>query len=159
MTEQWKPVAGYEGYYEVSSEGRVRSLARGRNRRTGQILRPSLDRKGYHVINLCRDGRQKQHKVHRLVALAFHGPSDLLALHGDGNPDNNTVGNIRWGTPLENNDDRRRHGRARNQNTNKTHCIRGHELTPDNIWLCGAPEHPRRHCKRCRANRKPKGTA
>lgn len=149
MTEQWLPVVGYEGYYEVSSEGRVRSLAKGRNRRTGKILKPSSDADGYQVLNLSRDGKQKQHKLHRLVATAFYGPSDLFALHSDDNPANNRASNLRWGTPLDNIEDRRNHGRARNQHTGQTHCNRGHQFSPENTYRYERDGAVRRHCKPC----------
>lgn len=154
MTEQWKPVVGYEGYYEVSSEGRIRSIATGRNRLTGRMLKTSSDADGYQVLNLSRDGKQRQHKLHRIVATAFHGQSDLFALHGDGNPGNNRASNLRWGTPLENIYDRRRHGTARNQNTGKVRCKRGHELTEDNVYIYEYRSGKQRHCKACVALRK-----
>ena len=138
--EQWKPVHGYEGIYEVSSHGRVRSLDRtvtysdGRVcRRKGKILRTTLDKYGYKVVGLCNQGRQKTRTVHSLVAEAFIGtrPEGMEVCHNDGSKTNNHVDNLRYGTSRENALDRLRHGT--NANAAKTHCPRGHELFAENI--------------------------
>lgn len=70
MEEYWKPVEGYEGLYEVSNEGRVRSLNYNRTREI-RILRPDITKKGYLKVGLCKNGKQKKFLVHRLVAQAF----------------------------------------------------------------------------------------
>ena len=74
MKEIWKDIKGYEGIYQVSSEGRVRSLDRvedrGRNIK-GKILKPSINPYGYCVVGLFKNGTQKKNMVHRLVAEAF----------------------------------------------------------------------------------------
>ena len=138
--EQWKPVHGYEGIYEVSRHGRVRSVDRtvtysdGRVcRRKGKILRTTLDKYGYKVVGLCNQGRQKTRTVHSLVAEAFIGtrPEGMEVCHNDGNKTNNHVDNLRYGTSRENALDRLRHGT--NANAAKTHCPRGHELFAENI--------------------------
>ena len=72
--EIWKPVVGYEDYYEISSMGRVRSLDRYDNLkhfRKGEINTLTKDKNGYLYVSLWKDGKQKVHKVHRLVALHF----------------------------------------------------------------------------------------
>ena len=72
--EIWKPVVGYEGLYEVSSLGRVRSLDRydGRGHRiSGCFLKPIINLKGYCRIGLSKDGKAKMFQLHRLVAEAF----------------------------------------------------------------------------------------
>ena len=78
--EIWKPVQGYEGYYEVSSHGRVRSVERvvassrrngGSRRRPSKILRQNTKRNGYKTVDLSRDGKVKTSLVHRIVASAF----------------------------------------------------------------------------------------
>lgn len=128
--EFWLPVVGYEGYYEVSSLGRVRNVAPGPGRRKGHVLSPSQGTR-YAQIALCRDGHPRTHYVHRLVCVAFHGPPpDGLTdvLHWDDNPRNNEVSNLRWGTASDNLRDAVRNGGYQNQNTRKTHCIRGHVL-------------------------------
>lgn len=73
MIEIWRDVVGYEGYYEVSNSGRVRSLPRmtARGMMGGQILKPAKDKDGYLKVNLYKDGKRKNLKVHRLVGMAF----------------------------------------------------------------------------------------
>lgn len=78
MQEQWKAVIGYEGIYEVSSLGRVRSLDRTivtcrgvRQRRKGVLLRPRLNREGYRKVTLYQSGRGERMQVGLLVAKAF----------------------------------------------------------------------------------------
>lgn len=149
MSEIWKAIPGYEGFYEVSDHGRIRSLAVGRNRKTGQVLNPAADTKGYRHLSLSMNGVVKFHKVHRLVLAAFRGPSDLDGLHGDGNPDNNSLSNLRWGTVQENSADRVRHGTGRNKNTGKEACIRGHALSGENLYVYVRDGKGGRHCKKC----------
>jgi len=114
--EIWKPVVGYEGLYEVSNLGRVRSLTRletyfsrtlGECLRTskGRILRPSPTRDGYLLVVLYRSGKQKYVYVHRLVMAAFVGacPSELQINHKDENTFNNCLENLEYCTQLYNN--------------------------------------------------------
>ena len=120
--EEWRPVVGYEGFYDVSDVGRVRSLDRIvavdhasgpiRRRVSGRRLRQSNTR-GYMVVTLSMDGKTTTLKVHRLVAAAFIGPVPTClpyVLHYDGNPSNNLVANLRYGSPQDNVDDTMRHG-------------------------------------------------
>lgn len=122
MTEIWKAIPDYEGIYEVSDLGNIRSLERyvigGRGKRQlvpSRQLKPSLDSYGYFVVSLCdsASGRKvKVMKVNRLVLLAFVGRNDdLMALHGDGNSENNRLSNLRYGTGKDNADDRTAHGK------------------------------------------------
>src|SRR5260221_193401 len=77
VTERWLPVVGYEGLYEVSDLGRVRSLLRkGGNNRWygGDIKRSSLDQAGYLYVSLSRGGKGSRKRIHQLVAEAFIGP-------------------------------------------------------------------------------------
>ena len=113
MTEVWKPIPGYKGY-EVSNLGRVRSLDRylpdGR-RRKGTVLRASIDTGGYPTVTL---GHRGQHRVHRIVMLAFCGPvpEGKEVCHLDGNRQNNAIPNLRYDTRLNNIKDAVRHGTA-----------------------------------------------
>lgn len=121
--EEWKPVVGFEGKYEVSDLGRVRSLNRDiyqprfpggkphRQTRKGQILRPGRMPQGHQSVVLTRKGGS--FCVHALVLAAFVGPrpSGMDVRHLDGNPANNTLGNLAYGTRSENCADAVRHGR------------------------------------------------
>lgn len=93
--EQWKPVNGYEGLYEVSSLGRVKSLKYGKEK----TLKPKKC-KGYLRVSLYRNGKHKQFSVHKLVATAFipnpYGFTEIN--HKDENKSNNVVSNIEWCT-------------------------------------------------------------
>ncbi|WP_343743332.1 NUMOD4 domain-containing protein [Herbaspirillum huttiense] len=112
MEEVWVPVIGYEGSYEVSNKGAVRSVVRtitykGRWGMTTTVLPQkvlSLNRTpaGYLDIQLSRDGRHKHHLIHRLVAAAFIGASDLQINHKDGDKENNSVLNLEYCTSQEN---------------------------------------------------------
>lgn len=99
MAEVWKPIPGYEGYYSVSDQGRVYTHHR------DKIMAPAAAaQKGYPMVRLCREGRQKKFYVHALVALAFIGPrpKGLQVMHLDDVPANNCAGNLRYGTQREN---------------------------------------------------------
>lgn len=118
MSERWRPVPGYEGSYEVSDAGRVRSLDRvvmrsdGRRRRfEGRLLSPGVLRSGHLVVGLHRRGAQETMCVHRLVLLAFVGPPapGRIACHNDGDASNNALSNLRWDTHKNNTADMRRH--------------------------------------------------
>ena len=155
MTETWKSVVGREGLYEVSDQGRVRSVDRtvhykdGRTRRLkGRVLKPWKNRKGYLLAALYGEGKTRTKFVHRIVLEAFVGdrPEGLETLHIDGNPANNHVGNLKWGTSSENALDKVRHGR--HHNAIKTHCSRGHELIPGNLRK-GDREKGHRSCLAC----------
>lgn len=116
--ETWKDIPGYEGYYQVSDRGRVQSLPRtvtrdGRpyRRLPGRALRPQSQNSGHLHVSLCKGGR-KLCRVHRLVLEAFVGPCPPggECLHRNGNPADNRLENLRWGTHRENQDDMARHG-------------------------------------------------
>lgn len=110
MTENWKDVKGYEGIYQVSDRGNVRSLDMvikykdGRQRfQKGKILRPGSNM-GYPRVNLCKDGIITPKLVHRLLAEAFLPNPELNkeVNHIDGNKSNCTLENLEWVTPSEN---------------------------------------------------------
>lgn len=135
-TEVWLPVVGYEGLYAVSDAGNVRSLARvnicGRPVRE-RVLKPRRHPDGHLRVTLCRGGVQKTFLVHRLVATAFlpdPGPNEECC-HGDGDPSNNAVSNLRWDSRSENHRDCVRHGT--HNHARKTHCPRGHPLAGNNL--------------------------
>jgi len=120
MAEQWRPVAGFEGAYEVSSYGAVRSLSRRLINRIGhphtvrgRVLKPDVDKDGYLVFRVSAYGKKRVVKGHRLVAETFIGscPDGYQVAHYDGNPANNRVSNLRYATCKDNHNDKRRHGR------------------------------------------------
>lgn len=119
MKEKWKSVVGYDGYYEVSSLGHVRSvdrIATNGSRRRGRLrkLVPiGIDRQQYLSVVLSRGGKVQCVRVHAEVLRAFKGPAPdgSEARHLDGDSSNNVVDNLAWGTPAENLSDKKRHGR------------------------------------------------
>lgn len=119
-TTAWRAVVGFEGLYEVSSSGQIRSISReivdalGQSRPfIGRTLVPSL-RNGYRFVTLRKDGRSHYAAVHRSVCTAFHGPAPAdqpLCRHLDDDRENNSSDNLAWGTPQSNADDARSLGR------------------------------------------------
>ena len=119
--ERWLPVTGFEGVYEVSNLGRVRSLDRdvvyvsgGTRPWRGQILKPSLTSNGYPAIELCRNGTGKTTSVHSIVAASFLGPRppDKQVAHRDGDKENPKLSNLRYATCTENQADKIPQGRT-----------------------------------------------
>lgn len=94
--EVWKDVIGYEGLYQVSNLGRVKSLLRGGTE--GKILCPLEHRQGYLHVRLCKKGVYKQFSIHRLVAITYlDNPNNFLEVnHIDENKKNNRVDNLEW---------------------------------------------------------------
>jgi hypothetical protein len=149
----WLPVVGYEGKYEVSDDGRVRSLDR-LARIRGGAYRPVSGRelkiqfrppRGYPVVTL---GHSDKFYVHTLMLTAFVGPcpEGMEALHeNDVADDNRWPGNLRWGTRSENKLDAVRNGI--HPNAMKTHCKNNHELTPENTYVNATSGS--RQCRTC----------
>lgn len=97
--EEWKPIKGYEGLYEVSNLGRVKSLGKGKNRNSkGRILKAHKSSKDYLYARLCKEGKTKSYYVHRLVAIAFvDNPEGYNEVnHKDENKENNCADNLEW---------------------------------------------------------------
>ena len=103
VREIWKDIPSYEGYYQVSNLGRVKSLERVVRNRYGDFLKKesilkSRDSKGYYCVVLCKNGRIKNYKVHKLVAMAFlnHKPCGMKKVvhHIDNNKMNNKLSNL-----------------------------------------------------------------
>lgn len=127
MDERWRPIAGYEGLYEVSDQGRVRSMARtitingdGAGTRYGatrtyraRILKPSRARPGrYLSVTLARDNTKRTFLVHLLVIQAFVGPAPggLECRHLNGDSGDAALTNLCYGTRAENAADAMAHG-------------------------------------------------
>lgn len=98
MKEIWKDIKGYEGLYQVSNKGNVKSL---NYNRTGEekILRPGVGSQGYLQVNLYKNGKCKMLNVHRLVLMTFNPINNMDSLqvnHKDENKQNNCLSNLEW---------------------------------------------------------------
>jgi hypothetical protein len=106
MSEEWRDIPGFEGKYQVSTLGNVRSIDRtvGSRVYSGRILRPRLEKRGYLRLTLSSGSFRKTDSVHRLVAIAFiENPQNLPAVnHIDGNKTNNKLENLEWVTHSQN---------------------------------------------------------
>ena len=156
--ERWLSVPGYPGY-EVSDQGRVRSLDREVRSRwgtpktlKGKILSQrlvggngSIGR--YRACTLFRDGERKPVTVHILMLETFVSPrpEGMWGCHRDDNPANNSLENLYWGSPSENVFDKVRNGH--HPDANKTHCPQGHEYTEENTYI--KPRTGHRECRTC----------
>jgi len=118
LVETWRPVFGYEGLYEVSDAGRVRSVSRttrdGIKKQTtrGAIKSQMSNGNGYLSVRLYKGGKEKIVYVHRLVAAAFilQENEGLCVCHCDGDRANNAAQNLRWDTVKNNHADKVMHG-------------------------------------------------
>lgn len=110
MLEYWRPVFGFESFYEISNIGRVRSL------NTGRVLTAYVDRfgSGYLCVTLSVNKRARKRTVHGMVAETFIGqrPPKNECRHKDGSRTNARLSNLAYGTNKENWADKRAHGRA-----------------------------------------------
>lgn len=95
--EVWKDIKGYEGLYQVSNFGRVKSLFRYK-----KILKLCKSESGYLCVNLYKNKKMKRITVHRLVAENFINKPTLEVNHKDGNKENNFISNLEWVTTKEN---------------------------------------------------------
>lgn len=150
VSERWKPVVGWESYYEASSLGRIRRIG-------GKVRAQYTNIDGYKTVSVTGGGARKTLSVHVAVLEAFSGPRPpgLVCRHMDGNPANNTLANLQWGTPSDNNYDKRRHGT--DHEANKTTCLMGHVLREPNLRpagilngqrICLACDRARAYCRK-----------
>lgn len=97
--EIWKDIEGYEGLYQISSLGRVKSLGNDKTKKE-KILKQDKNKNGYFKVNLWKNNKTKTCQVHRLVAHAFiENPNKLPIInHKDENPSNNMASNLEWCT-------------------------------------------------------------
>lgn len=119
--EIWKSIPDYEGYYEASSLGRIRSLPRicktslGFRQYGGRILNPycTESARRYLFVGLSKYNKTRQLRIHRLVLLAFRGeaPEGHECCHTNGKPHDNRLVNLRWDLHTNNLKDRDKHGK------------------------------------------------
>lgn len=112
LTEWWMPIKNFEGFYEVSNTGKVRSLDRyvkykssGLKLIKGKVLKQGLAKSGYYTVSLLKNSIQKTFTIHRLVSKAFiPNPRNLAYVnHKDEVKTNNDISNLEWCTPKYNN--------------------------------------------------------
>lgn len=149
----YRPVPGYDDLY-AGMDGTIIHGEKGnlRQKVAGQGYR------GYHHVSIPAPcGGLTVAKVYRLVAAAFLGPQPpgMHVRHINGDSWDNSVGNLCYGTAKDNAQDSIRHGT--NNNARKTHCARGHEYTPDNIYTTPGTIH--RGCRKCRTENNAKHNA
>jgi hypothetical protein len=166
--ERWRPVVGWEGLYDVSDRGRVRTVARTGVRRDGsrcpvppriRALIPN-QRSGHLYVGLSDGGRVRQAKVHHLVLEAFVGPCPpgMQCCHFDDDPANNNIRNLRWDTGSANMLDRVRNGR--HPMAQKTRCKNGHLFDEVNTGIGRRNGRIYRWCRQCNKDAKSRiGTA
>lgn len=105
MKEIWKDVKNYEGLYQVSNFGKIKSLPRrGTQTNTEKILKVNYTYNGYERVSLNKNNKNKRYLVHRLVAETFiPNPNNYPQVnHKDKNKINNNVSNLEWCTPSYN---------------------------------------------------------
>jgi hypothetical protein len=142
---RWLPVPGFARYL-VSDTGIVLS------KRGKPMATAPTKKRGYLRLSLLQDGERRTWGVHQVVMLAFVGPcpAGMEIRHLDGNPANNALTNLVYGTSSENTQDALRHGR--HNMARKTHCKHGHEFTPENTYMTPRGERQCRACVRRRVS-------
>lgn len=123
----WKPITGFEGRYEVSDLGQIRSLP------SGRVLRGSKAGRGYPTVSLSLQGIVTRRYIHHVVAEAFIGPrpAGMDVCHNNGDISDPSAVNLRYDTRNGNMRDSLEHGSHRS--VGRSQCDKGHALTPDNI--------------------------
>ena len=126
---EWRDIPGWNGRYQVSDEGQIRSTRPGRMK----LRKIDIQRSGHHAVLLVNP--RKKMLVHRAVALAFIGPQPPgkpCVTHQDGNPANNAPINLRWATYKENVADKRRlgeHAKLTKEDVERIRALRGVQST------------------------------
>lgn len=162
MSETWAPIAGYEGSYEVSDQGRVRSLDRTITVvrpgeaprcyvRRGQVLKQgTVKGRNHRYLRVSLSTDERHAKVHLLVLTTFAGPrpEGLMGCHVNGDRQDNRLANLYWGTNSDNEFDKVRHG-THNQ-TRKQRCRQGHAFDAVNTaWRVRPTGRIERRCREC----------
>jgi hypothetical protein len=111
LIEIYKDIPNYQGLYQASNWGNIKSLIDKYGHKKEYILRPSSNCYYYHVI-LCKNGKQKTHRIHRLILETFVGPCPpgMECRHLDCNSKNNRLDNLLWGTRSDNRKDSIKNG-------------------------------------------------
>lgn len=131
-SELWVPAFGWEGFYEVSNLGNVRSVQRkgktsfGERSYGGKVLNPIKHNSGYLVVNLTvSKGKRKQVLIHRLILESFLGPAPAGSecCHSNGNRNDPRLENLRWDTRKNNHADKRVHGTWQGGENNPYHKL------------------------------------
>jgi len=145
MIEQWKPVVGYEGLYEVSDMGRVRAPAKISSsglKLKARVLKTSLNDRGRRQFGVCVNGVEGKLKVHTEVLKAFVGPrpEGFDGCHKDDVPTNNHLSNLKWASKSEN------HGGDKKRNRNYSSKYNGVCHLKNLRWraqvkVCGKQKH------------------
>lgn len=149
--ETWLPIPGHDKY-EVSDQGEVRSwkTATPHRRKTPRTLKQVTSRGGYKQVSPCEKGENRTRDVHTLVLLAFVGecPPGQQVRHKNGDKTDNRLDNLVYGTPVENNQDKREHGTYW---VNGDSCMRGHVYNTENSTLSLNADGTlkRRNCRVC----------
>jgi hypothetical protein len=107
VMEQWLDVVGFEGIYQVSNFGQIRSI------KTGEVKKQTISKLCHRpYLSLWKNNKVKICRPHKLVMEAFVGirPQGMECCHNDGNPQNNHLNNLRWDTPKNNHADKIKHG-------------------------------------------------
>jgi len=145
---QWKKIPGYEGHYEVSDGGLVRSISRAIRCKGGvrvskdKVLKPTLTRWGYLRVELQKNNEKKKWHVHQLVLLAFVGPrpDGMECAHGNGNRVDNALSNLRYATRKDNHADKAAHGTRQSGERNGFH-----RLTEEDVLRIRSDPRPAKH--------------
>lgn len=142
IDEVWQDVPNCPGY-QASTNGRIRSFKWGAER----ILKTQTARSGHQRVSISNAGVSRPQLIHQLVLQAFVGPcpDGMLCRHLNGDPADNRLSNLAWGTASENVRDAVLHGG--HPQSSKTRCPNEHEYDQENTyWHRGE-----RHCRKCRA--------
>lgn len=162
MTEQWRAAPGYEGLYEVSDLGRIRSLDRmvmtcggGHRLARGVLMNPRKrhNNDDRYQAHLSSAGKRRTYFVHRLVLLAFTGEPQpgQEACHWNGDASDNRLANLRWDSHAANMADMKRHGTM--WQLNVTQCPAGHKYTPENTYTFPNGKRTCQECQRAHGRR------
>lgn len=147
MEEIWKDIVGYEGKYQVSSMGRVKSLNYN-NTRQERVIKLGLNKYGYLCVTLCKDGKQKSYLTHRLVAQAFiSNPCNKPCVdHISTDKTDNRTDNLRWVTHKENSDNPLTKKHFNQKVSRKVYC---ENAIYDSIALCAEHYNVKRSTMKC----------